>query len=349
MNVLILAGWCVLFLCAVARSPSKVLVAATGLALIALNVGVLGVSGRWADVTKAETAASVTRHYFELTFLAVIFLNLFLAKLPRPSWLSMLPEGWRGVVGVKGLLLAAGLGYAALSLQGAREVVSSGADIAGWARLSRAYVRNFLSGIRVVEKEFGGTVPFLRPTMPPSIPAFAGLPLRKILTIVGVEVSYDISQGRVFEVSREGRIRKGEIGGQIPLYQQQRGSRLSKDVEVDEDGCLRTLRQPWSTWTVTLPEKRSLAEALIYVSYQVSEPHEMRLFYADDREGEFSGTTMHRFRLLSQYPVMQFAVRRVPSGTGLTVEKIRLDLRYSDAPVCIREIRLVEYVLKSKE
>ena len=349
INVLVLAAWSVLFLCAVARSPSKVLVAATGLALLALNVGGLGLSGRWAGFSRAETAASVTRHYFELTFLAVIFLNLFLAKVPRPSLVSMLPERWRGLIGVKGLFLVGGVGYAALSLQAAREVVSSGADVAGWGRLSRVYVRNFVSGIRVVEKEFGGAVPFLRPTTPPSIPAFAGLPVRKILAIVGAEVSYDISQGRVFEATQEGRIREGEIREQIPLYKLKGGSRLSQDLDVDEDGCLRTLRRPWSSWTVILPEKRSLAEALIYVRYQVSEPHEVRLFYADDREGQFSGATMHRFRLLTGHSVMEFPVRRVPSGSALTIEKIRLDLRHSDAPVCIQEIRLVEYVMKSNE
>ena len=207
-NVLILAAWSVLLLCVVARSPSKVLVAATGLALIALNVGVIGVSGRWDDFSRAETAASVTRHYFELTFLAVIFLNLFLAEAPRPSLLSMLPERWRGFIGVKGLLLVAGVGYAALSFQAAKQVAGSGADIAGWARLSRAYVRNFVSGIGVVEEEFGGAVPFLRRTTPPSIPAFAGLPVGKILAIVGAKVSYDISQG-----SRSHCIRKrGELG-----------------------------------------------------------------------------------------------------------------------------------------
>ena len=133
------------------------------------------------------------------------------------------------------------------------------------------------------------------------------------------------------------------------MYQEKRGTRLSQDLEVDEDGCLRTLRRPWSSWTFILPEKRSLARALIYVRYQLSEPQEVRLFYADDREGQFSGTTMQQFRLLTGYSVMEFPVRQVSSGSALTAEKIRLDLRHSDTPVCIQEIRLVEYVMKSNE
>ena len=115
--------WTLFFLYTVIKRPRNLLVWCVGLGLIALNILAIGISSRGSEY--GLLLAFTHRYYFELTFLAVVFLGLILQDLPQPRLPAFLssPRERRAVSALGAIVI---VGYALLSYSHAKELLERG-------------------------------------------------------------------------------------------------------------------------------------------------------------------------------------------------------------------------------
>jgi hypothetical protein len=132
--------WTLFFLYTVIKRPRNLLVWCVGLGLVTLNILVVGISPRG---SRLGLLVFTHRYYFELTFLAVVFLGLILQDLPRPRLTDLLtkPTVRRAVSALGAIVI---LGYALFSYSHAKELLER--DYAKGSQV-KEYVDNLKTSI----------------------------------------------------------------------------------------------------------------------------------------------------------------------------------------------------------
>ena len=130
--------WTLFFLYTVIMRPRNLLVWCVGLGLVALNILAIGISPRGSEY--GLLLAFTHRYYFELTFLAVVFLGLILQDLPHPRLPAFLAKvGARRAVSALGAIVI--VGYALLSYSHAKELL-------GWGYAGNRQVKEYVDNLR---------------------------------------------------------------------------------------------------------------------------------------------------------------------------------------------------------
>jgi len=199
--------WTLFFLYTVIRRPRTLLAWCVGLGLVALNILAIGISPRG---SRFGLILHLThRYYFELTFLAVVFLGLILQDLPRPRLPAFLTKLWarRAVSALGAIVIVA---YALLSYWHAKELLER-----GYAESSQVkeYVDNLRTSIEELNLDPSEGLALVDGRVPGYILGFSWGELRtysRFLEIFDIRVSPPKQNAPLYRITEHGKIERVE-------------------------------------------------------------------------------------------------------------------------------------------
>lgn len=205
--VAVAAGWLALAAITIAFRPWNAVVWSTGFAVVALNLGVIGISHRTANF--GLTTVWSYRYYFELMHLVVLFSALALHDLPAGPIVSRLGArglGRRAAAVVAALLLCA---LFAASFRGFGELLEL--DRYRIHREAKIFLDNFRRDLEAVRRQPPGEATFVYGLVPERITGKPAAHVRRhsdFVALFGMEGRFDPNASHRYQILDDGRIRR---------------------------------------------------------------------------------------------------------------------------------------------
>jgi len=207
LNITIALSYLSLFTYSVVKKRANILIWVLGMGVIGLNSLLIAASPR--NIFGLSNLLT-HRYYFELVFLAVIFLKLILSNIPSRDALSGLPERAQRVLLSTHFQIVLILVYACLSFYNCRVLMST-------PRYSRhdqvkVYMENLSAGIAGFKADPPANLSFTEGAVPEYVTGFRWKmrPYSIFLQIFALEASYGVPTEDFYTITEAGEVRKVE-------------------------------------------------------------------------------------------------------------------------------------------
>ena len=349
-NVVFLAyGALVLLLLVSVRSRNDVLIWLFIFGIICLNFATLGSADRlgfWSSYL-----AFNPRYYTDISFIVTILLQiLLLPKIQNSNWQKRLSFfGNQYAKLAKGLLSLAIL----LIIVGKTNLYTTYmSKYFPHHKLNREYVVTLFKDWKQLMQKKNGKIPrFIDLNVSPFV--FGEHWLQKPYSIFfqifteSVDFTKRIENG--FVIDYQGHIRFAEFDHfqkkmPLPFFQQ---LKEKPKVQIDENGCFSSHQSGDIFIEIPLQYGMEFDLAFLKVNYRVLYPYEIHVFYGDDNT-PYVETGRHRLKLTPDQQELILPMRDLRPSLGVNIDKVRIDIKPAEFPVCIESLQIVEPTLTKK-